>query len=111
MQVKKHVDLFTRNSEQLDLHLSNFLMIYNRIYKFTGFGNKKKRKEKETLHRGPWKFLIKAIGSFTGQGAEELCRRVFPASRGPERKGKVGGKREGARAHLWIASARLGMAG
>ena len=45
MHVRKLVYLFTRNSEQLDLHFSDFPMIYNRIYKFTGFGNKKKRKK------------------------------------------------------------------
>ena len=55
MHVTKVVDLFTKNSEQLDLHFYDLSLNFYRFYKFTVFENKKKRNE--ILHLGPWKDL------------------------------------------------------
>ena len=44
MHVTKVVDLFAKIPEQLSLYFYDFSMIYNRIYKFAVFENKRKRK-------------------------------------------------------------------
>ena len=49
----KVVDLVTRNSDQLSIHLSDFSTNLYQFYKFTALENKKEKVL--FLRRGPWK--------------------------------------------------------
>ena len=56
VHVMKVTDLVTRNSDQLNLHFSDFSTNLYRFYKFTALENKKEKVL--FLHRGPWKNLF-----------------------------------------------------
>ena len=86
-------------------------MIYNRIDKFTIFGNKKKRKEKETLHRGPWKFCNQSNRVLRRIGSREGAAGRIPVSSIAGGEGPVGETQEESVGYLGRCSVGVGKAG
>ena len=96
----KVVDLVARIPEHLNLNFSDFLRISRHFQSLLFW--KTKEKGKEILHLDPWTSISSPRGSLAELRAGEGLTAPFPARSGPGGEGEVGGKCEGARAHLWV---------